>query len=84
MPKRDGVFRSTYSLPPDIGERIDGLRKRAARHDALLNNSEIIRAGIAALEEATDSHFKQLAKSVVRLTPGPAPKRRTAMRKSGS
>lgn len=64
------VCRATFSLPADIPARIDALRVRASKNGALANGSEIVRAGIAALEVAEDKKLVELLQEVEKLHPG--------------
>lgn len=49
-PKGDSVIiRETFSIPPDESAALDAMRVRAAKAGVMLNRSEIVRAGIAAL-----------------------------------
>lgn len=71
MPKRESVIiRETFSLPPDESARIDAMRMRAAKADVMLNRSEIIRAGIAALTQLDEAPFLTSANNVPQLKTG--------------
>ena len=71
MPKRESVIiRETFSLPPDESARIDAMRMRAAKAGVMLNRSEIIRAGIAALTQLDEAPFLTIANNVPKLKTG--------------
>lgn len=64
------IIRETFSLPPDESRRIDGLRMRAAQAGVMLNRSEVVRAGIAALALLNDSQFADVTNDVPKLKTG--------------
>jgi hypothetical protein len=70
-PKGESVIiRETFSLPPDESCRIDGLRMRAAQAGVMLNRSEVVRAGIAALAMLNDTQFSAVTNDVPKLKTG--------------
>ena len=70
-PKGESVIiRETFSLPPSESSRIDALRMRAAQAGVMLNRSEIVRAGIAALASLEDEAFAEIANNVPKLKTG--------------
>lgn len=64
------IIRETFSLPPDESRRIDGLRMRAAQAGVMLNRSEVVRAGIAALAMLNDAQFSSVTNDVPKLKTG--------------
>lgn len=64
------IIRETFSLPPDESRRIDGLRMRAAQAGVMLNRSEVVRAGIAALAMLNDTQFSAVTNDVPKLKTG--------------
>lgn len=67
----DQVVRRTFTMPADADEVIRVLRERFVRAGGeLLNQSEVVRAGLAALEQATDKDLVKLSTAVQRFRPG--------------
>lgn len=70
-PKGDSVIiRETFSLPPGESMDIDAARRRCAVAGVMLNRSEVIRAGIAALAKLDDATFLAVTSSVPKLKTG--------------
>jgi hypothetical protein len=70
-PKGESVIiRETFSLPPDESRQIDALRMRAAQAGVLLNRSEVVRAGIAALATLNENKFSAVTNDVPKLKTG--------------
>lgn len=70
-PKGESVIiRETFSMPPDESSAIDAMRVRAAKAGVMLNRSEIVRAGIAALRLLDDETFAEVANDVPKLKTG--------------
>lgn len=67
------VRRLTFSLPNDIQSRIEELRLRASGTGTLLNQSEVVRAGIIALEQMDARLFAQVTADLRKLKPGRRP-----------
>lgn len=71
IPKGESVIiRETFSLPPGDSACIDALRLRAAKSGVMLNRSEIIRAGIAALAMLNETQFADVTNEVPKLKTG--------------
>ncbi len=70
-PKGESVIiRETFSLPPGESAQIDTARRRSAMAGLMVNRSEIIRAGIAALQVLDDATFLQVVSTVPKLKTG--------------
>ena len=71
VPKGESVIiRETFSLPPEESSRIDKARQRSAVAGVMINRSEVIRAGIAALHRLDDKTFQEIVSSVPKLKTG--------------
>lgn len=68
--KKIKVERFSFSMPKDTKANIEKLRKRSANLDVLVNQSEIIRAGLNALDVASDEELKKILSLLIRLEPG--------------
>lgn len=64
------VIRENFSFPPSDSELIEVLRKRAAREGVLLNRSEMLRAGLAALIKLSDAEIAKIGGQVPKLKTG--------------
>lgn len=64
------IIRETFSLPPGDSALIDQLRQRSAAQGVMLNRSEILRAGLAALSELSDSKLVEIGNSVPKMKTG--------------
>ena len=64
------VVRENFSLPPADSELINELRKRAGRGGVLLNRSELLRAGLAALNRLSDAEIAAIAEQVPKIKTG--------------
>lgn len=62
--------KATFSMPESSIDDIDRLRRKFGRHGMLLNRSEIIRAGLSALEAVSESQALKIASNLERLPPG--------------
>jgi len=70
-PKGESVIiRETFSLPPGESAQIDTARQRSAMTGLMVNRSEIIRAGIAALQVLDDATFLRIVSAVPKLKTG--------------
>ena len=71
QPKGDSaIIRETFSLPPDESAQIDSMRLRSAQAGVMLNRSETIRAGIAALRYLDEKAFAEVVARVPKLKTG--------------
>jgi hypothetical protein len=64
------VVRENFSFPPADSELIEVLRKRAAREGVLLNRSEMLRAGLAALGRLSDAEIAAIGGQVPKIKTG--------------
>lgn len=64
------VIRENFSLPPADSALIDALRKRVAAQGVLLNRSEILRAGLAALSALGNAQLVDIASQVPKMKAG--------------
>lgn len=64
------IIRETFSMPPDESARIDQARMRAARLGVILNRSEVVRAGIAALALLDEDQLAEVAGNVEKIKTG--------------
>lgn len=68
--RKRAVIRENFSFPPSDSELIEILRKRAAREGVLLNRSELLRAGLAALSKLSDAEIATVGGEVPKLKTG--------------
>jgi hypothetical protein len=64
------IIRETFSMPPRDRELIDQLRQRIAAQGVILNRSEILRAGLAALSTLPDSLLADAGNRVPKMKTG--------------
>ena len=69
-PAEGSVIRENFSLPPADSALIDELRKRVAVQGVLLNRSEVLRAGLAALNALNDAQLGKVAGLVPKMKAG--------------
>src|SRR5262245_25965065 len=69
--KRVKSIREIFSYSANDAELLQKLIKRAGRIGSLSNKSEVIRAGLIALEKLSDDNFHDTLKAVSKLKPGP-------------
>lgn len=73
------VVRANFSMPVEDYELISRLRERYSQSGIILSRSEILRAGLHALDLLPAPQLAQIVRSLERLKPGPAKgKTRTA------
>lgn len=71
VPKGDSsIVRETFSLPPLDSELIEAVRQRGAVVGVMLNRSEVVRAGVAALMTLDEDTFKRVVSGVPKLKSG--------------
>lgn len=71
--KKIGVVRATFSLPSSALSEIDLLRKRLAMDGVILNKSEVVRVGLAALEGLPSRELRKAINEIDRLRAGRPP-----------
>lgn len=69
--KRVKSIREIFSYSAEDAALLQRLMKRAGRVGAGSNKSEVIRAGLIALENLSDDNFSKTLTAVPRLKPGP-------------
>lgn len=76
MSKKAKTPSRTFTIPLEDSERIVEVQRRCRLNLDLpvLNDGEVVRAGIAALSELPDKKFKEVVKAVERLRRGRQPK----------
>jgi hypothetical protein len=71
VPKGESsVVRETFSLPPNDSSAIEAVRRRGAVAGVMLNRSEVVRAGIAALLKVDGKTFNEVVSGVPKLKSG--------------
>jgi Arc/MetJ-type ribon-helix-helix transcriptional regulator len=70
LDKKIKVERFSFSMPKDTKANIERLRKRSANLGVLINQSEVIRTGLNALDNVSDDELKKILALLVRLEPG--------------
>jgi Arc/MetJ-type ribon-helix-helix transcriptional regulator len=71
--KIDNKFKTerfSFSMPKETKANIEKLRKRSAKLGVLINQSEVIRTGLNALNNVSDEEFIKILALLVRLEPG--------------
>lgn len=68
--RKMGVIRATFSLPESAVEEIDAIRKKLAQDGHILNKSEVVRVGLAALENISERHIRAAIGDIARLKAG--------------
>lgn len=70
----DSAIRVTFSFQDDDVSRVDELRHRLGLRGTLVNQSEVVRLGLLALVELSDTRFAKLADDLRRVRAGRKPK----------
>jgi hypothetical protein len=71
VPKGESsIVRETFSLPPADSSAIEAVRRRGAVTGVMLNRSEVVRAGIAALLKIDEKTFNEIVSGVPKLKSG--------------
>jgi len=73
QPPRNGagkVIRDSFTIPEDEYEMISRIKKRCMKAGVSANKSEILRAGLAALDEMSDRELAQAFRRLVRVKTG--------------
>ena len=71
VPKGESsIVRETFSLPPADSADIEAVRRRGAAAGVMLNRSEVVRAGIAALLKIDELTFNEVVSGVPKLKSG--------------
>jgi hypothetical protein len=64
------IVRRTFSLPPGVDAEIVEIRRKAARINKFINQSEVIRLGLMALDDLNQQQLEHLLRSLSRIKPG--------------
>lgn len=67
------MVRRTYYLAADVDEVVENIRQRAGLKKKLVNRSEVIRAALAALQDASTSEIQRLLDKIPRMKLGRPP-----------
>ena len=70
MTKPMTVIRKTFTMPDNVDTMVGALRRRFGRVGALLNQSEVVRAGLVALKKCDDRELQEIAQKLERFRPG--------------
>ncbi len=68
--KKKKTPTKTFTIPESDLRLMDEIQSRCRKHDLSLNDSEVVRAGFAALFGLRDSQFLARVKAVIKLKPG--------------
>lgn len=71
--KRDKVVRDSFTMPAPEYERIGKLKKRCLALGVAIKKSELLRAGVAMLDQLSDPHLAQVVTAVVSVRTGRPP-----------
>ena len=78
------VVRDSFTMPIDDYERIGALKERCIRLGVAMKKSELLRAGLAALDRLSDESLAQVIARVERVKTGRPPgKKKRKKRKKG-
>jgi hypothetical protein len=66
--------KRTFTIPEGDSQLIRDVQRRCRAIDLTLNDSEVVRAGIAALMALPDKQFRQRVESLLKLPRGPSKK----------
>ena len=64
------IVRATFTIPKDESDSIQDLRLKFSKRGIMLNKSEVIRAGLAALESLPEDQLPAVAHTIRKLQPG--------------
>ena len=68
--KRPKLIRDSFTIPEDEYKKIRQLKARGLEYGLELKKSELLRAGLAALEAMDRKQFEEIASKVERLKTG--------------
>lgn len=69
-PPVEKVIRDTFTMPPSDYQRIAEVRKECLYAAIEINKSEVVRAGLIALQELPEKKRHEILKSIERMKPG--------------
>lgn len=64
------VIRDSFTIPDDEYELIAGIKKRCMKAGVSANKSEVLRAGLAALNEMSDKDLAKVFQDLARVKTG--------------
>ena len=64
------VVRDSYTMPPGEHETISRVRKRCLKRGIIVNKSEVVRAGFAALDRMPDKELFELIEGLTKVKTG--------------
>lgn len=67
------VIRDSFTIPGDEYELISRIKKRCMKAGVSANKSEVLRAGLAALNQMSDGELAQAVESLTRVKTGRPP-----------
>lgn len=70
QPTREKVIRDSFSFPPQEHQQIDALLSDVLRQGIRSNKSEIVRAGLVALQNLSSEERHQIIQSLEKPKPG--------------
>jgi Arc/MetJ-type ribon-helix-helix transcriptional regulator len=70
QPPREKVIRDSFSFPPQEHQQIDALLSDVLRQGIRSNKSEIVRAGLVALQNLSSEERHQIIQSLEKPKPG--------------
>lgn len=76
QPKPDGagkVIRDSFTIPSDEYELISRIKKRCMKAGVGVNKSEVLRAGLAALDAMPDRELTRMVQGLTRVKTGRPP-----------
>jgi hypothetical protein len=76
------VIRDSFTMPVADYERLGALKKRCIGLGLPMKKSELLRAGLAVLEQLSDEHLASVAAAVESVKTGRPPGRQKAKKKS--
>ena len=72
----DKVVRDSFTIPGDEYEMISRIKKRCMKAGISANKSEVLRAGLAALDSMADRELAKVFESLTRIKTGRPPARK--------
>jgi hypothetical protein len=64
------VVRDSYTMPPSEYETISRVKKRCLKRGVVVNKSEVVRAGFAALDRMPDKELFELIEGLAKVKTG--------------
>ena len=70
VPQKSSLVKGTFSMPPDDYSLIEKIRTKAAKEGHISPNSEVIRAGLHALDLLEGRELVDMFERLEKMTPG--------------